>query len=122
MQALHDIVKAGYVRYIGMSSCYAYQCACRGLMSVSGPKPIIPSQSTLCRVNQQSLQTEYYPNSRCNAADYAITHGLTPFVSMQNNYSLVYREEEREMFPTLKVRCTLVRLTLSLTRWARIHW
>lgn len=26
MQALHDIVKAGYVRYIGMSSCYAWQC------------------------------------------------------------------------------------------------
>ena len=34
--------------------------------------------------------------------DYAITHGLTPFVSMQNHHSLVYREEEREMFPTLK--------------------
>lgn len=27
MQALHDVVKAGYVRYIGMSSCYAWQCA-----------------------------------------------------------------------------------------------
>ena len=26
MQALHDVVKAGYVRYLGMSSCYAYQC------------------------------------------------------------------------------------------------
>ena len=26
MQALHDVVQAGYVRYIGMSSCYAYQC------------------------------------------------------------------------------------------------
>ncbi|KAG9046859.1 hypothetical protein FS837_003525 [Tulasnella sp. UAMH 9824] len=25
MQALHDVVKAGYVRYIGMSSCYAWQ-------------------------------------------------------------------------------------------------
>jgi len=25
MQALHDIVKAGYVRYIGMSSCWAWQ-------------------------------------------------------------------------------------------------
>ncbi|KAL7282862.1 hypothetical protein ACG7TL_002275 [Trametes sanguinea] len=59
MQALHDVVKAGYVRYIGMSSCYAYQY-------------------------------------------YAITHNLTPFISMQNQYSLIYREEEREMFPTLK--------------------
>ena len=35
--------------------------------------------------------------------DYAITHNLTPFISMQNHYSLIYREEEREMFPTLKV-------------------
>lgn len=37
-----------------------------------------------------------------NNADYAITHNLTPFISMQNHYSLAYREEEREMFPTLK--------------------
>ncbi|THU79573.1 aryl-alcohol dehydrogenase [Dendrothele bispora CBS 962.96] len=64
MQALHDVVKAGYVRYIGMSSCYAWEF----------------------HVMQ----------------NYAITHGLTPFISMQNHYSLVYREEEREMFPTLK--------------------
>ncbi|KIL64337.1 hypothetical protein M378DRAFT_186761 [Amanita muscaria Koide BX008] len=59
MQALHDVVKAGYVRYIGMSSCWAWQY-------------------------------------------YAIANKLTPFISMQNHYSLVYREEEREMFPTLK--------------------
>jgi aryl-alcohol dehydrogenase-like predicted oxidoreductase len=26
MQALHDVVKAGYARYIGMSSCHAWQC------------------------------------------------------------------------------------------------
>jgi len=63
MQALHDIVKAGYVRYIGMSSCYAYQF--------------------------HIMQS------------YAITNNLTPFISMQNHHSLVYREEEREMFPTL---------------------
>ncbi|KAK0475029.1 aryl-alcohol dehydrogenase [Armillaria luteobubalina] len=59
MQALHDVVKAGYVRYIGMSSCYAWQY-------------------------------------------YAIQHNLTPFISMQNHHNLLYREEEREMFPTLK--------------------
>ena len=35
--------------------------------------------------------------------DYAITNKLTPFISMQNHYNLIYREEEREMFPTLKV-------------------
>ncbi|KAH6892761.1 oxidoreductase [Coprinopsis sp. MPI-PUGE-AT-0042] len=64
MQALHDVVKAGYVRYIGMSSCWAYQF--------------------------HAMQ------------DYAINNNLTPFISMQNHYNLVYREEEREMFPTLK--------------------
>ncbi|TFY51127.1 hypothetical protein EVG20_g11154 [Dentipellis fragilis] len=64
MQALHDVVKAGYVRYIGMSSCWAWQF--------------------------NAMQ------------NYAINHNLTPFISMQNHYSLVYREEEREMFPTLK--------------------
>jgi len=65
MQALHDVVKAGYVRYVGMSSCYAYQF--------------------------QAMQ------------NYAISHNLTPFISMQNHYNLVYREEEREMYPTLKM-------------------
>jgi len=64
MQALHDIVQAGYVRYIGMSSCWAWQF--------------------------HAMQ------------NYAITNKLTPFISMQNHYSLVYREEEREMMPTLK--------------------
>ncbi|KAI9441508.1 aryl-alcohol dehydrogenase [Lactarius indigo] len=63
MQALHDVVKAGYARYIGMSSCYAWQF--------------------------HIMQ------------NYAIANNLTPFISMQNHHSLVYREEEREMFPTL---------------------
>ncbi|KAF8607852.1 Aldo keto reductase [Ceratobasidium sp. AG-I] len=65
MQALHDVVKAGYARYIGMSSCYAYQF--------------------------QAMQ------------NYAIANKLTPFISMQNHYSMIYREEEREMLPTLKM-------------------
>lgn len=64
MQALHDVVQAGYVRYIGMSSCFAYQF--------------------------HAMQ------------NYAINNKLTPFISMQNHYSLLYREEEREMMPTLK--------------------
>jgi len=63
MQALHDVVQAGYVRYIGMSSCWAWQF--------------------------HAMQ------------NYAINNKLTPFISMQNHYNLVYREEEREMFPTL---------------------
>jgi aryl-alcohol dehydrogenase-like predicted oxidoreductase len=29
----------------------------------------------------------------------AAAHGWTPFVSMQNHYNLLYREEEREMLP-----------------------
>ncbi|CAE6477538.1 unnamed protein product [Rhizoctonia solani] len=65
MQALHDVVQAGYARYIGMSSCHAYQF--------------------------HAMQ------------NYAISNNLTPFISMQNQYNLVYREEEREMMPTLKM-------------------
>ncbi|TCD69289.1 hypothetical protein EIP91_008224 [Steccherinum ochraceum] len=64
MQALHDVVQAGYVRYIGMSSCWAWQF--------------------------HAMQ------------NYAINNKLTPFISMQNHHSLLYREEEREMFPTLR--------------------
>ncbi|TFY71690.1 hypothetical protein EVG20_g1325 [Dentipellis fragilis] len=64
MQVLNDVVKAGYARYIGMSSCWAWQF--------------------------HIMQ------------NYALTHNLTPFICMENHYSLIYREEEREMFPTLK--------------------
>jgi aryl-alcohol dehydrogenase-like predicted oxidoreductase len=61
LEALHDVVKSGKVRYIGASSMYAWQFA-------------------------QSLYL-------------ADLHGWTRFVSMQNHYNLVYREEEREMIP-----------------------
>ncbi|TFY57636.1 hypothetical protein EVJ58_g6905 [Rhodofomes roseus] len=84
MQALHDVVQAGYVRYIGMSSCHAYQF--------------------------HAMQ------------NYAIQNKLTPFISMQNHHSLIYREEEREMFPTLKVPpCTfaLTKAPHQLTDWPR---
>ena len=51
MQALHDVVQAGYTRYIGMSSCYAWQCKSLLLPSVilqtsEHAKP----QSKQCRV------------------------------------------------------------------------
>jgi 1-deoxyxylulose-5-phosphate synthase len=59
LEALHDLVKAGKVRYIGASSMWAWQFA-------------------------QSLYT-------------ADLRGWTRFVSMQNHYNLIYREEEREM-------------------------
>jgi aryl-alcohol dehydrogenase-like predicted oxidoreductase len=59
LEALHDVVKAGKVRYIGASSMYAWQFA--------------------------------------KALYLADLHGWTRFVSMQNHYNLLYREEEREM-------------------------
>jgi len=61
MEALHDIVKAGKVRYIGASAMYAFQF-------------------------QKALHV-------------AEKNGWTRFVSMQNHYNLIYREEEREMMP-----------------------
>ena len=59
MEALHDLVKSGKVRYIGASSMWAVQFA--------------------------QLQFAAEKN------------GWTKFVSMQNHYNLLYREEEREM-------------------------
>ncbi len=61
MEALHDIIKAGKVRYIGASAMYAWQFH--------------------------------------RALHVAEKHGWTRFVSMQNHYNLIYREEEREMMP-----------------------
>lgn len=34
--------------------------------------------------------------------NYAKTHGLTEFISMQNFHNAIYREEEREMVPLLQ--------------------
>lgn len=61
LEALHDLVKSGKVRYIGASSMFAWQFA-------------------------KSL---YLADLR----------GWTRFVSMQNHYNLLNREEEREMLP-----------------------
>jgi aryl-alcohol dehydrogenase-like predicted oxidoreductase len=61
MEALHDCVRAGKVRYLGASSMYAWQFA--------------------------------------KAQFAARLNGWTPFVTMQNHYNLLYREEEREMIP-----------------------
>lgn len=59
MEALHDLVKSGKVRYIGASSMWATQFA----------------------------QMQFVAEKK----------GWTKFVSMQNHYNLLYREEEREM-------------------------
>ncbi|MEU4555380.1 aldo/keto reductase [Micromonospora violae] len=61
LEALHDLVKSGKVRYIGASSMHAWQFA--------------------------------------KALYLADLNGWTRFVSMQNHYNLLYREEEREMLP-----------------------
>jgi aryl-alcohol dehydrogenase (NADP+) len=61
LEALHEVVKAGKVRYLGASSMFAWQFA-----------------------KALYLQRE---------------HGWARFVSMQNHYNLIYREEEREMLP-----------------------
>jgi 1-deoxyxylulose-5-phosphate synthase len=61
LEALHDLVRAGKVRYLGASSMFAWQFA--------------------------------------KALYLADLHGWTRFISMQNHYNLIYREEEREMLP-----------------------
>ena len=50
------------------------------------------------------------------SAGYAIAHNLTPFISMQNHHSLLYREEEREMLPLLKVSLN----SLRVDDWSRL--
>ena len=74
MEALHDVVKAGKVLYLGGSSMFAWQFA--------------------------ELQMT------------AEMHGWTKFVSMQNHYNLIYREEEREMNPY----CT--KSGVAITPWS----
>jgi aryl-alcohol dehydrogenase-like predicted oxidoreductase len=64
MEALHDVVKSGKVRYIGASSMWAHQL----------------------------LEMQYT----------ARLHGWTEFISMQNLHNATYREEEREMVPSLE--------------------
>jgi aryl-alcohol dehydrogenase-like predicted oxidoreductase len=61
MEALHDVVKAGKVRYLGASSMWTWQFA--------------------------KMQHA------------AVLNGWTPFVTMQDHYNLLAREEEREMLP-----------------------
>jgi aryl-alcohol dehydrogenase-like predicted oxidoreductase len=74
LEALHDLVRAGKVLYLGASSMFAWQ--------------FVELQLTAER------------------------HGFTRFVSMQNHYNLVYREEEREMNPYC------VRSGVALTPWS----
>lgn len=72
-------------------------CACDPTHSQNSNSPC----DAECVASLPSLA--YSSHRLLSGTDYAITHNLTPFISMQNQYSLAYREEEREMFPTLKV-------------------
>lgn len=89
MQALHDVVKAGYVRYVGMSSCYAWQCEYPRTSARNS------KLATYC-VQSRSLSLVQ------KMQNYAHAHGLTEFISMQNLHNAIYREEEREMVPLLQ--------------------
>ncbi|KDN37651.1 hypothetical protein RSAG8_10056, partial [Rhizoctonia solani AG-8 WAC10335] len=52
----------------------------------------------------ERLQLDYVDVFQFHAMqNYAINNKLTPFIPMQNHYNLLYREEEREMIPTLKM-------------------
>lgn len=65
MQALHDVVKAGYVRYIGMSSCHAYQCKSRLLFFPCVSLTIL-RQFMLCKVSPRLPHCCLYTLSTSN--------------------------------------------------------
>ena len=74
MEALHDLVKMGKVRYLGASSMSAWQFA---------------KMQYVAKMNH-----------------------WTPFISMQDMYNLLYREEEHEMIPLLQD------MDVAMTPWS----
>jgi 1-deoxyxylulose-5-phosphate synthase len=83
LEALHDVVKAGKVRYLGASSMHAWEFA--------------------------------------KALHLQERHGWARFVSMQDHYNLLAREEEREMLPLCRDEgvATVVWSPLARGRLAR---
>jgi 1-deoxyxylulose-5-phosphate synthase len=69
--------------------------------------PLTPIEETLGALHDvvKAGKARYIGASSMNAWQFSKTHylarmaGLTPFVSMQNHYNLLNREEEREMLP-----------------------
>jgi 1-deoxyxylulose-5-phosphate synthase len=69
--------------------------------------PLTPIEETLAALHDvvKAGKARYIGASSMNAWQFSKTHylarmgGLTPFVSMQNHYNLLNREEEREMLP-----------------------
>ena len=69
MQALHDLVQAGLVRYIGMSSCWAWQfqlmqselCFCLALSFLRPQDRQLPVQSVLANRLELIMNTQHTP-------------------------------------------------------------
>jgi hypothetical protein len=51
----------------------------------------------------QAMQSQTSVRLYKHSADVEVIQTITPFISMKNHYSLLYREEEREIFSTLQV-------------------
>lgn len=82
MEALHDLVKSGKVHYIGASSMWAYQVS----------RLIVPNRHIALQFNELTCMRQL-----AQLQFVAEKNGWTKFISMQNHYNLLYREEEREM-------------------------
>ena len=65
-----------------------------------GPVVLVPTMGALHEV-VRSGKARYVGASSMHAWQFAKAQRVarTPFVSMQNHYNLIYREEEREMIP-----------------------
>ena len=84
---------------------YTFLTVCRLIMLIKSFCPVHLMQS---RMRHASFKKRKLIHPLIASPDYAINNRLTPFVGMQNHYNLLYREEEREMMPTLKVRTTIL--------------
>ncbi|KAI0527996.1 NADP-dependent oxidoreductase domain-containing protein [Xylaria bambusicola] len=73
--------------------------------------PTVPPEETMCALHDlvKENKVRYIGASSMWAHQFAILqhtaekHGWTKFISMQNHYNLLYREEEREMNPYCKL-------------------
>ncbi|KAG8874832.1 hypothetical protein FRB97_005628 [Tulasnella sp. 331] len=77
------------------------------LLQIHRHDPDTPAEETMCALNDlvRSGKVRYIGGSTmptwrfCEYNHVAEKHGWSQFVSMQNEYNLIYREEEREMIP-----------------------
>lgn len=79
MRALHDLVTAGKIRYLGASSMWAYQFA---MMQFCAEK---------------NRWTKFVAMQVSASDELLITPWNLTLRGHQNSYNLLYREEEREM-------------------------